>query len=333
MMETALWNGILYTISEIAEDYELENRIRAAKKELRCPDPNCANPILRYCHGDQRNYFAHLDNCECNYKRYEKDLTPLIRKVKSIVYDVLRAKGFNIKIDARITETEYAHLLIELSDEKRLAIEFATPQITQKRVRKIIDKYNRSDIELCWIVVSNFQTPLFENDTCFIKRHLLNESINHDVIILDEDGVEIVQYKEDRASARVNSRTDIYRENSEVSSLSVENTAVTIGGFKERYNKWWKERHAPPPPVIPVKEVLKESEKEVPLKSTPTETKESPETIESIVLPKPKLNLYPNAEKLCPTCGLPMEKKKNLIGKLFWRCISDNRDHSVPFAD
>ena len=277
-METALWNGRLYTISEIADDYELENRIRAAKKELLCPDPNCASPILRYCHGDQRNYFAHLHNCECNYKRYEKDLTPLIRKIKPIVYDVLKAKGFNIKIDARITATEYTHLLIEFSDEKRLAIEFATPQITQNRVRKIIDKYNRSDIELCWIVVSNFQTPLFENDTCFIKRHLLNESINHDVIILDEDGVEIVQYKEDRSSARLNSEKDIYSEYAKVSSLTLEDTAVTVGGFKERYHRWWKERHAPPPPVIPVEEVLKERKKEISLKSISKETKQSPET-------------------------------------------------------
>ena len=330
-METALWNGRLYTISEIADDYELENRIRAAKKELRCPDPNCASPILRYCHGDQRNYFAHLHNCECNYKRYEKDLTPLIRKVKPIVYDVLRAKGFNIKIDARITATEYAHLLIELFDEKRLAIEFATPQITQKRVRKIIDKYNRSNIDLRWIVVSNFQTPLFENDTCFIKRHLLNESINHDVIILDEDGVEVVQYKEDRACSRLNSEKDIYREYAKVSSLTLEDMAVTVGGFKERYDKWWKERHAPPPPVISVKEVLKENEKEEISKSKSTETKESPKTVEDTVLPKHIL--YPNAEKICPTCGLPMFKKPNLIGVMWWRCQSDNRNHSVPFED
>lgn len=330
-METALWNGRLYTISEIADDYELENRIRAAKKELLCPDPNCASPILRYCHGDQRNYFAHLHNCECNYKRYEKDLTPLIRKIKPIVYDVLKAKEFNIKIDARITATEYAHLLIEFSDENRLAIEFATPQITQNRVRKIIDKYNRSDIELCWIVVSNFQTPLFENDTCFIKRHLLNESINHDVIILDEDGVEVVQYKEDRACSRLNSEKDIYREYAKVSSLTLEDTAVTVGGFKERYDKWWKERHAPPLPVIAVKEVLKENEKEEISKSKRTETKESSKTVEDTVLPKHIL--YRNAEKLCPTCGRPMLKKMGIGQKMFWRCISDNRDHSVPFAD
>ena len=329
-METALWNGRLYTISEIADDYELENRIRAAKKELYCPDPNCASPILRYCHGDQRNYFAHL-HCDCNYKRYEKDLTPLIRKVKPIVYDVLNDKGFNIKIDARITATEYAHLLVELSDKKIIAIEFATPQITLRRVEKITEKYNRSNIELRWIVVSNFQTPLFENDTCFIKRYLLNQSINHDVVILDEDGSNVVQYKEDRAGARLNSTTDIYREYSDVSSLTLEETAVTVGGFKERYNKWWKERHAPPPPVIPVKEVLKENEKEEISKSKSTETKESPKTVEDTVLPKHIL--YPNAEKICPTCGLPMFKKPNLIGVMWWRCQSDNRNHSVPFED
>lgn len=329
-METALWNGRLYTISEIADDYELENRIRAAKKELRCPDPNCASPILRYCHGDQRNYFAHLHNCECNYKRYEKDLTPLIRKIKPIVYDVLKAKGFNIKIDARITATEYAHLLIEFPDKKRLAIEFATPQITQNRVRKIIDKYNRSDIELCWIVVSNFQTPLFENDTCFIKRHLLNESINHDVIILDEDGVEVVQYKEDRACSRLNSEKDIYREYAKVSSLTLEDTAVTVGGFKERYHRWWKERHAPLLPMTNMYHIKREDK----LPSYISVKKDvGTDTPKVNIEFEEKMNTYPNVEKICPQCGLPMEKKKNLIGKSYWRCVSDNRDHSIKIDD
>lgn len=34
-------------------------------------------------------------------------------------------------------------------------------------------------------------------------------------------------------------------------------------------------------------------------------------------------------EKICPICGLPMKKRKNLIGLPFWRCASDNREHSI----
>ena len=51
------------------------------------------------------------------------------------------------------------------------------------------------------------------------------------------------------------------------------------------------------------------------------------------ILAEPKQILYPNAEKRCPTCGLPMNKKMGIGKKMFWRCISDNRDHSVPCYD
>ena len=74
-----------------------------------------------------------------------------------------------------------------------------------------------------------------------------------------------------------------------------------------------------------------DAKKEISLKSISKETKQSPETLEDIALSK--LNLYPNAEKICPTCGLPMFKKPNLIGVMWWRCQSDNRNHSVPFED
>ena len=53
-MENAIWLGRRYTAAEIAESYELEKSIRKAsgRKELRCPDPDCSSPVLRYCHGE-----------------------------------------------------------------------------------------------------------------------------------------------------------------------------------------------------------------------------------------------------------------------------------------
>ena len=54
-METAKWNGKLYTAIEISNAYELEESVRLAstRKELICSDEDCSNPILRYCHGEK----------------------------------------------------------------------------------------------------------------------------------------------------------------------------------------------------------------------------------------------------------------------------------------
>ena len=51
-MENAIWNGITIIASDISKDYEKEKQVRKAsgRKELRCPDPDCKHPVLRYCH-------------------------------------------------------------------------------------------------------------------------------------------------------------------------------------------------------------------------------------------------------------------------------------------
>ena len=52
-MENALWNGERLLACEVAENYYTEKKIRKASfsGELRCPDPECKSPILKYCHG------------------------------------------------------------------------------------------------------------------------------------------------------------------------------------------------------------------------------------------------------------------------------------------
>ena len=90
-MENALWNGKLYTAAEIAESYELEKSVRKAsgRKELRCPDADCPSPVLRYCHGEIKSaFFAHLDNCTCDYAEFDKENTQLMRKVKRTISSI-----------------------------------------------------------------------------------------------------------------------------------------------------------------------------------------------------------------------------------------------------
>ena len=72
-MENAIWNGKIISAIEIAQEYILEKDIRKASKnkEISCPDPGCRG-ILKYCHGEIKGaYFAHLDNGECDYARFD----------------------------------------------------------------------------------------------------------------------------------------------------------------------------------------------------------------------------------------------------------------------
>ena len=101
-MENAMWNGRVYTATEVSQSYELEKEIRkaSARRELKCTDPDCPNPILKYCHGEIKNpYFAHLNNCNCDYAEFDKGNTQLMRSVKRNLYEIFVAKVtmFNLR--------------------------------------------------------------------------------------------------------------------------------------------------------------------------------------------------------------------------------------------
>lgn len=98
-MENAKWNEIVYSAAAVAESYELEKNIRKAsgRKELRCVDPDCTSPILRYCHGEIKcAFFAHLDNCTCDYAEFDKENTQIMRQVKRAIYDSFKSRDFDV---------------------------------------------------------------------------------------------------------------------------------------------------------------------------------------------------------------------------------------------
>ena len=116
-MEYAIWNGKLYTATEIAESYELEKTIRKAsrRKELRCVDTDCSSPILRYCHGEIKcAFFAHLDNCTCDYAEFDKGNTPLMRQVKRTICDNFASRGFDVQLEVKLLPRHYTHLLFTM---------------------------------------------------------------------------------------------------------------------------------------------------------------------------------------------------------------------------
>lgn len=251
-MENAIWNGQVYTATEIAESYELEKNIRKAsgRKELRCLDPECPSPVLRYCHGEIKcAFFAHLDNCTCDYAEFDKENTQLMRQVKRIIYDSFTSRGFDVQIEAKFLPRHYTHLLFTLPNGKKIAVELGTQRTTVNQIDYLTEQYRNIGIDVKWMVISNFQTPVKENETFFIKRYLLNESKRKDILILNWSGTEITQYIVDPnqylyrgKSVYSENYPEIYSETAGLDSLDFEDEELTIKGFHLRYNDWLKRK-------------------------------------------------------------------------------------------
>ena len=247
-MEKALWNGQLYTAADISESYELEKTIRKAsgRKELRCPDADCPSPILRYCHGEIKTaFFAHLDNCTCDYAEFDKENTHLMRRVKRIIYDSFVAQGYDVQLEVKLLPRHYTHLLFTMPSGKKIAVELGTQRTTANRIDYLSEQYASIGVDVKWIVISNSQTPVKENETFFIKRYLLNESKRKDILVLNWDGTEITQYIVDPNkylfrgnSIHSENYPDIYSETAGLSSLAFDEDELTIQGFHGRYNEW-----------------------------------------------------------------------------------------------
>lgn len=247
-MEKALWNGQLYTAIEVSKSYELEKAIRQAsgRKELHCPDSYCSDPILRYCHGEKKSaYFAHLNNCNCDYAKFDKETPEFMRQVKLELFDNLKNKGFNVELDVKITPHDYTHLLLTLPNGKKIAIEIGNQKTTANRIKYLSEQCANVGLELKWLIVSNDNTPVKENEAFFLKRYLLNENKHKDALIVNEEGTAVTQYIFDPNEYLINgckihsdNYPEFYLETSDLSRLTVQDGELTIEGFYERYDNW-----------------------------------------------------------------------------------------------
>lgn len=247
-MENAIWNDKVVIALDVSKNYEQEKEIRMAsgRKELRCPDPFCKNPLLKYCHGEIKNaYFAHLDNCKCDYADFDKENTSLMRELKLKIYDSFRSRGYNVQMDVKLLEHHYTHLLITLHNNTQIGIELGTQRMTANRMEYLTTEYKKKGIHIKWLVISNKQEPVKESETFFMKRYQMNESAKKDLLILNWNGTELAQHIEDTneylykgRAIHSNNYPDFYCEYKNLESLVIEDGELSIEGFHKRYNEW-----------------------------------------------------------------------------------------------
>ena len=248
-MEKANWNGKTYIAAEIAEAYKMESSIRLASKrgELKCPEPECTCPVLRYCHGEKKTtaYFAHRNNSACDYAEFDRVNTPIVKQVKRALYMSFSSRGMNVQIEAKLLPNHYTHLLLTMQNGTQIALELATQRTSVDQIETLSKKYKDMGIDLRWIVIDDDKRGAKENKTYFIKRYLLNENREKDVLILNSEGTEITQYVVDpnlyeHQGIKLYSLNypDIYLETQPLSSLIFENGELLIEGFFSRYGIW-----------------------------------------------------------------------------------------------
>lgn len=119
-MDKAKWGEMLYIANEVCLDYNAEKQIRKAsgRRELRCIDPDCNNPIVKYCHGEKKSpYFAHINKSLCEYEEFDRENTSIIKIIKLKLFDIIKNNGFNVQLDVKLIPHHYTHLLV--STKKR----------------------------------------------------------------------------------------------------------------------------------------------------------------------------------------------------------------------
>lgn len=251
-MEFALWNGEKISASEVSAEYSYEKQVRdVSSKELLCPDPNCANPILRYCHGDKKDaYFAHICNEDCDYGDYDRDTPSQIKLVCKRLYTHLASLGYNVQMEVKVLKHHYTHILITTDNNERVAIEFGNQRTSEKRIERITQEYKDEGISVHWIIVDKLDVPDGEDRVYCLKRYILNESPNRDLIIIEPETYKVGQYKIDEKRYWAAGR-EIYSANypktytveSTLDDIVIENNELTLPGYIASYNTWFEKKN------------------------------------------------------------------------------------------
>lgn len=253
-MEHALWKGQMLTAADVGASYSSEKEVRKASghKELQCPDEECTARILKYCHGEIKSpYFAHLEQADCDYERFDRTNTQVMRRIAGKIAEVLESKGVYVQTEIKVLPHHYVHLLVVREDGCELAVELGTKQLSANHVDELMKRYREALLEVSWLVVSDPETKVKERNTFFLKRFALNESANKSLLVVDWKGTMVTEYRMDTfpyiyrdQKMVVPGYEDVFQESAEIEHLTVGEELLTIDGFEEHFAKWKAEKMA-----------------------------------------------------------------------------------------
>ena len=246
-MEKAILDGQIIYASDVKENYEYEKYIRecSSKGRLKCPDKNCSLPTLRYCHGNKKEpYFAHRDASSCDYDKYDRENSATINHIKCLLYTLLSSQNIKVDSDVKVFAHHYAHLVV-YTENKKYAFEILKDSTTARKIDKIAKEYENNDIVFTLIVIGEDYDLKRESNANHIRRFSLNESVNNELIVINESGTKVYQYKldlfnYDYCGNNIFEYDAIYSEKQKIENLTFEKERLSIGGFLSRYIKWYE---------------------------------------------------------------------------------------------
>lgn len=250
-MENAVWNGTCLLACEVAQDYTREKEIRKASfaGELRCPDEGCLSPVLKYCHGEiKAPYFAHRDNADCDYMRFERN-AGVFRELRVSLYEHFKACDYPVYLEKKILKHHYSHLFFEWEDGSQTALELGTKNTNVREVENMQEQYKEAGVQTMWLVVDHTGKSISEDHTYFMKRFCLNESVKKDLIVISYDGKHVTQYREDPNSYIVDGQEmvsenypKLFSYEAYLSDLYFEDGELTTRGFEAEYEGFLEEK-------------------------------------------------------------------------------------------
>ena len=247
-MEKAIWNGKEIVAFDIAEKYEFEKAIRKAsgRKELLCPDEYCTHRVLRYCHGEKKGaYFAHLNNSDCAYEKYDNATSETTKNIKRLLYSYFKSKNYDVQMDVKLIQGHYTHLVLH-SDDKQYAVQIISKFSSANRIDDFFIKYKGASIPVIWIVTDSGENNVInESEMNFAKRFSINETSDNSIITIDLKGESITLYKMDTKEYLYNGRPlyssnypKIFTRQYPISKLEFVNGMLTVPEFKDEFENF-----------------------------------------------------------------------------------------------
>lgn len=247
-MENAIFDGELIVALDISKDFDRETEIRVAGRNgcLKCPDPNCQSPLLKYCHGEKKQpYFSHFNNVSCDYADYDKETLPVVREIKTALYQSLKSKGIHVEMDVKLLSRHYTHLLVTMERGERIPIELGTKQASAALTSSLAKQYSEIGVAPIWGLIDNSHELVYETQTFHLKRLLLHASKGNELLVFSLNGKNVTQSIKDEnkyfyynKELISNNYPPIYVEKKTIDNMTIENGKLTIVGFYDRFHMW-----------------------------------------------------------------------------------------------
>lgn len=246
-MQNGLFEKRLLSAAEIEKNYEFEKIIRRAStnKALKCPDPDCQSPVIRYCHGNiKKAYFSHLSNAKCDYARYDQETDESLRNVIELVYERL-SSSHKIQREVKTLSHHYTPLLIIDHDGTKIALEIISDQLAIRPHETLLSQFAKASLQVQWIIVSDVLRIADENKVDYLRRYQLNESPEKFLLLIAKNGKTVLQCKLDTKkyvyrgqSFKSNNYPSLYVMEGSLDDIVMENHRLTLQEFQSEFKSW-----------------------------------------------------------------------------------------------